>query len=104
MMGKKLVKWVGCSDQHSKCGIVPAPRASRLLNRACDGARVTDKQRRSQSADIDSQFEGVGRHDHFDRTVAKSLLDFAPLAWKITGAVTSNFIHSCTAGLLQVFQ
>ena len=90
MMREELVKRIGRGDHDRHCGIISAPRPTRLLAHACDGARIPDDDRRAQPADVNSQFKGIGCHDSFDRAVAQALFDLAALVREVAGAITAD--------------
>ena len=90
MVREELVERIGRGDQHRRGGIVPAPRAPRLLPRGRDASRVADEDRRAQPADVYAQFEGVGRDDETDGAVAQASLNFASLGGEVAGAIAAD--------------
>src|SRR5512143_2608965 len=81
MVGEELVERARGGDQHRDGRFETAPRATRLLPRRSDGARVADEDRRAQPADIDAQFQRVCGNDSFYRSVSESFFDLATLRW-----------------------
>src|SRR5687767_6201920 len=91
MMGEELVNRTRRGDHHSHCGFKTATRATRLLTRGSNGARVSDKDRRAQSADVDSELQRVCGNDGFYRAIAEALFDFAALVREVARAIATNW-------------
>src|ERR1700690_2043275 len=92
MAAKELVERVGAGDvDREPAG--PATRPPPHLAQAGDRAGKVHASRRLKLADIDSQLEGVGRHDGEQIAAAESRLDLASLLRRVAAAVGSNSLR-----------
>ena len=67
--------------------VLRRPARARLLPGGGDGAGEAREHGGVQSADVDAQLQGVGRHDPLDAPVAQTLLDRAPLVGQVAAPV-----------------
>src|SRR5829696_3000948 len=90
MMGQELIQWT-CRGNHDSCSRFKTTSCpTRLLPGGCNGARVANKDRRTQSANVNSQFEGVCGDYSFDRSFAQSFFDLAALHGKVARAIPAD--------------
>src|SRR5262249_59940528 len=63
MIHNELIEGRARRYQHCNGHSAPPARSSHTLPRRCDRARISGEYRHIQAADIDSQFESIGRYD-----------------------------------------
>src|SRR5207302_3557831 len=76
-----------------------------LLPGAGDGARIAAEDRCIEVADVDAQLQGIGADHAAHRTVAKAVLDLAPLQRQVAAPVAADgpgLAQAIREGLLQV--
>ena len=77
-------------DEHADRGIAPAPGAARALPSGGEGTRVAGEHHGIERADVDAEFQCVGRNDAEDLSVPQLPLDFPPLSGQVAAAVPAN--------------
>ncbi len=90
VVSQELVERVGRGDENCHSRVISAARSTRLLPGGGDGAGIADEQRCLQTADINTQFKGIGGNYHSDASVTQAFFDFAALGREITGTITAN--------------
>ena len=86
-----------CDHDHQRFAIAPA-RAPGLLPGAGDGAGIAAQKAGLQLADVDAQFQCVGRRHDSDFARAQRALNFAPLRGQIAAAVAAHAAGKAVGG------
>ena len=68
----------------------PPPGPADLLPGTGDGARIAAEDRGIKVANIDPQLQGIGADHAAHRTVAKAVLDLAPLQRQVAAPVAAD--------------
>ena len=90
MMGQELVDGRRRGQQDGNRRGIAATGPPGLLIGGGQRTGIADQQGRAQPADVDAQFEGIGRHHQAHFTGAQTLFDLAPMGGQITRAVAAN--------------
>jgi hypothetical protein len=102
-----LVGGAARRDQDHGAEILAPPGPTRLLPSAGDGPGVTGHDADVETPDIDTEFQGVGRHHRADGPVPQTTLDGPPFPGQVAAPVSAHFpaLESHPASrLLQVGQ
>ena len=67
-------------------------------------AGVSGHHARIERADVDAQFQRIGRHHAADAAVAQAALDFAPLAGQIAAAIAANRLRLARLRRIRLLQ
>ena len=90
MLHDELIERRGRRDEHRAGSPAAAAGAAGALPRGGDRAGIARHHAGVERADVDAQFQRVGRHHAADAAFAQAALDLAALAGKIAAAIAAN--------------
>src|ERR1019366_9776895 len=90
MLDDVLIHWRTRGDHDWEGGGVATPGPPGSLPCGSDGAGITRHHNGVERADVDTEFERVGRHDGANVSGTKALLDLAPLTRQIASAIPAH--------------
>ena len=90
MLHDELIERRGGRHQHGAGTSAAASGAAGALPGGRDRAGIAGHDRGVERANVDAQFQRVGRNHAADAAFAQTVLDFAALAGKIAAAIAAN--------------
>ena len=90
MLDDVLIERRARSDQNRKRGRLAAAGAAGALPSGSDGAGIAGENDRIERADIDTQFESIGRDDGANFAGSQTLLNVAALLRQIAAAIAAH--------------
>ena len=100
----KLVERGAARHEHRRRSAAAASGASRPLPGGRDRAGIAGHHTHVERADIDPEFQRIGRDDGADDALAQALLDFAPPLRQVAAPIAANLLARARGPLEVIFQ